>query len=478
MMDNTQQRFKHWQWRVIICSMIGYSIFYFVRKNFSFAMPSLAAEYGIGDLQLGTILTAVGIIYGISKFVNGFIADRANARWHLVIGLSACVILNFFFGWSARLSAWISGSESGPDFVNVMVWTIGILLVLNNIFQGCGFAPCNRLMVHWVPPRELATKMSIWNTSHSIGAGIVSVLCGATIGGMGMNLAGQPATVEQIAANLGRAADDPVVLQAASHVGAWQWCFWIPALIGAFGVFFILISLRDTPSSVGLPELPGTKTELDDHDNAAGYKEFVRKKVLRNPVIWALALCDLFVYIVRFAVLDWGPKFLQQGESALSPQLAGWTIAIFEIAGCAGMIFAGWATDRFLGSKGQRMCFIEMLITAACLVGLWLLPKGHPVAMLVLLAVAGFFLYGPQALLGVIASNHVTKKAASSAVGLIGLMSYVSTIFTGFGVGLLSNTFHEAFWNHLFLIMAGVAVVGGFVVVPLWNMKNDGYIHN
>ena len=478
MTDNTRRRFKQWQWRVITCSMIGYSIFYFVRKTFSFAMPSLAAEYGIGDLQLGAILTAVGIIYGISKFVNGFIADRSNARWHLVIGLGACVILNFFFGWSAKLSAWISGSTSGPDFVNVMVWTIGILLVLNNVFQGCGFAPCNRLMVHWVPPRELATKMSIWNTSHSIGAGIVSVLCGAIIGGMGMNLAGEPATLEQIAANLGRAVDDPVVLQAASHVGAWQWCFWIPALIGAFGVFFILVSLRDTPSSVGLPELPGTKTELDDHDDAAGYKEFVRKKVLRNPAIWALALCDLFVYIVRFAVLDWGPKFLQQGESALSPQLAGWTIAIFEIAGCAGMIFAGWATDKFLGSKGQRMCFIEMLITAACLVGLWLLPKGHPVAMLVLLAVAGFFLYGPQALLGVIASNHVTKKAASSAVGLIGLMSYVSTIFTGFGVGLLSNTFHEAFWSNLFLIMAGVAVVGGLVVIPLWNMKNDGYIHD
>lgn len=476
-MKPTKHSFKYWQWRVIICSMIGYSIFYFVRKNFSFAMPALSAEYGIGDLQLGTILTAVGLIYGVSKFINGFIADRSNARWHLIIGLGACVLLNYIFGFSAKISAWIAGTPSGPDFVNVMVWTIAVLLVLNNVFQGCGFAPCNRLMVHWVPPRELATKMSIWNTSHSIGAGIVSVLCGAIIGTLGLNLAGDPLTVEQVAANLGRAVDDPVVIQAASHVGAWQWCFWIPAMIGTFGVFFILITLRDTPSSVGLPELEGTKTELDDNDTGAEYRKFVRKKVFGNPVVWALAFCDLFVYIVRFAVLDWGPKFLQQGESALSPQLAGWTIAIFEVAGCAGMIFAGWFTDKFLGSKGQRMCVIEMVITALCLVGLWLLPSGHPVAMLALLAVSGFFLYGPQALLGVIASNHVTKKAASSAVGLIGLMSYVSTIFTGFGVGLLSNLFHDAFWNNLFLIMAGIAVIGGLVVIPLWNMKNDGYIH-
>lgn len=473
----TKKSFNYWQWRVIICSMIGYSIFYFVRKNFSFAMPALSAEYGIGDLQLGTILTAVGVVYGVSKFINGFIADRANARWHLVIGLGACVLLNVLFGWTAKLSAWIAGAPDGPDFVNAMVWSIGILLVLNNIFQGCGFGPCNRLMVHWVPPKELATKMSIWNTSHSIGAGIVSVLCGAIIGGMGLNMAGDPDVVGRIAGHLGRAADDPVVLQAASHVGAWQWCFWIPAIIGAVGVFFIIITLRDTPSSVGLPELQGTKTELDNNDSGEEYRKFVRRKVLASPVVWTLAICDLFVYIVRFAVLDWGPKFLQQGESALSPQLAGWTIAIFEVAGCAGMIFAGWATDKLMGSKGQRMCFIEMMITAACLVGLWLLPKGHPIAMLILLAVAGFFLYGPQALLGVVASNHVTKKAASSAVGLIGLMSYVSTIFTGFGVGLLSNLFHDGFWNNLFLIMGGVAIVGGLVVLPLWNMKEDGYLH-
>ncbi len=473
--DGKTDFFKSWQWQVIICSMIGYSIFYFVRKNFSFAMPALAAEYGIGDLQLGSILTAVGVIYGISKFLNGILADRSNARWHLVIGLGACVVLNFIFGWSAKLSALISGNEFGPDFVNVMVWLMAILLVLNNVFQGCGFAPCNRLMVHWVPPTELATKMSIWNTSHSIGAGIVSVLCGAIIGGMGMNLAGEPATVERIAANLGKAIDDPAVITAAKHVGAWQWCFWIPALIGAVGVFFILTTLRDTPTSVGLPELKGTKTALDNNDTTAEYKKFVKKRVFGNPVVWALAICDLFVYIVRFAVLDWGPKFLQQGETALSPQLAGWTIAIFEIAGCAGMLAAGWATDKLFKSKGQRMCLIEMFITALCLVGLWLLPKGHPVAMLVLLAVSGFFLYGPQALLGVVASNHVTKKAASSAVGLIGLMSYVSTIFTGFGVGLLSKTFGNGFWNNLFLIMAGVAVIGGLIVLPLWNMKNNGY---
>jgi len=434
----TKHSFRHWQWRVIICSMISYAVFYFVRKNFSFAMPMLGEEYGISNTSFGIILSLVGIIYGLSKFVNGIIADRTNARWHLVLGLGVCALCNYIFGFSDIISHWITGKTEGPDFVNGIVIVMAVLLVINNIFQGCGFAPCNHLMVHWVPPKELATKMSLWNTSHSFGAFGASLLCG--------------------------------------YLTSWKLCFWIPAAIATFGILFIIVTLRDTPKSVGLPELPDTKTEIDDNDDPAAFKQFLRKKVFRNPVIWMLALTDLFVYIVRFAVLDWGPTFLQQREvNPLSQELAGWTIGIFEIAGCAGMMLAGFIADKVFKGKIQRLCAIEMGLVAVCLVVLHFIQNtASPVVILAVLAVAGFFLYGPQALLGVIASNHATKKAASSAVGLIGLMSYVSVIFTGFGIGWFSDNFG---WGGLFLLMSVVSVIGGVVIASLWNLKNDGYLH-
>ena len=421
--------------------MAGYSMFYFVRKNFSFAMPALAAEYGITNTSFGVILTLVGFVYGLSKFVNGIIADRANARWHLVIGLGACVLLNFAFGWSDVLGRALSGQSEGPLFVSAMVAVMAVLLILNNVFQGCGFPPCNRLLANWVPPKELATKTAIWNTSHSVGAGVVSVLCGYLI----------------------------------ASGGDWRLCFWVPGAIAAAGVIFILLTLRDTPSSVGLPELPGTKTELDEDDSKEAFRSFIRKRVFLNPIIWVLAVTDFFVYIVRFAVLDWGPTFLQNRAVPLSPQLAGWTIAIFEIAGCAGMLCAGWVSDRFFGGKTQRMCAVEMLLVAACMVVLHFLPAdASPYLVLFLLALSGFFLYGPQALLGVIAVKQATKKAASSAVGLIGFMSYLSVVVTGAGLGWFSDTFG---WGFLFLLMTAGSVVGAILVGTLWSIPEDGYIH-
>lgn len=437
----TRHTFGYWQWRVIISTMVGYSMYYFVRKNFSFAMPALGEEYGITNTSFGIILTLVGLIYGVSKFINGIISDRTNARWHLALGLGICVILNLVFGWSDRLSHLITGNESGPDFVNAMVVIMAILLVLNNIFQGCGFAPCNHLLAHWIPPKELATKTALWNTSHSIGASIVSVICGYII----------------------------------ASTGDWRYCFWLPALIAAAGVVFVIATLRDTPASVGLPELEDTRTELDDDDSTEAFRAFLAKKVFRNPIIWMFALTDLFVYIVRFAILDWGPTFLQDRANPLSPQLAGWSIAIFEIAGCAGMLCAGWISDRYFGGKTHRMCAVEMFLVAICLAILYFIQESaSAVSVLVLLALAGFFLYGPQALLGVAATKQATKKAASSAVGLIGFVSYLSVIFTGVGLGWFSDNFG---WDYLYILMAGISVLGGIVMVFLWNIKDDGYIH-
>ncbi len=429
----TEKKFKYWQWRVIICSMISYAMFYFVRKNFSFAIPLLQAEYPeITKAQFGAIMSAGGIIYGISKLINGIIGDRTNARWHLALGLSVCVAVNFLFGFSAKLSTLITGDTAGPDFIGGLVAIMSILYIINQIFQGCGFAPCNHLMVSWVPPHELATKMSVWNMSHSIGAFVAAVICG--------------------------------------YITDWQLCFWIPATISLVGIFFIIITLRDTPKSVGLPELPKIKGEIDDkeHKDPKTFRKFIVKKVFLNPIVWILAITDLFVYIVRFAILDWGPTMLQ--DMGLSSSLTGWTVALFEVAGCAGMIAAGVVSDRIFKSKSQRVCTIEFAVVAVLLVALHFVQDMHkPVLFLALLILAGFFIYGPQALIGVVASNQVSKKAASSAVGLIGFMSYVSTLITGYPLGKFADTYG---WHQIFILMAGMSVIGTVLIATLWFIKD------
>src|SRR5262249_35933534 len=92
--------YRLWQRRVLIASIIGSATFYFVRKNLSVAMPVMEKDLGISKTDLGLFLTLHGVLYGISKFANGFLGDQCNARVFMVVGLVSSAILNVFFGLS------------------------------------------------------------------------------------------------------------------------------------------------------------------------------------------------------------------------------------------------------------------------------------------------------------------------------------------------------------------------------------------
>ena len=471
------KRFKYWQTRTIIATMVGYALFYFVRKNFSLAMPGLEADLGISKTSLGIFLTLNGVVYGLSRFVNGILADRMNARWYMAIGLALCALANFAFGFGEDVSYWITGQHDGSQFTNTMILFMGIMWVINGMLQGTGFPPCARLLTHWIPPTELATKMSVWNTSHSIGAGLVVILCGYIMGTLGTNMAGDPDAVASIAANLGVSPDDAAgmerVMTSAAHVGAWKWCFWIPAAISFAGAIGLFITLRDTPRSVGLPELPGTEIKKEKPGKkSAEEKHMLRRMVFANPLIWVLSIANFFVYIVRFSVLDWGPSLLKQSKG-ISLEMAGWLVALFEIAGIVGMIFAGWATDRYLKGRAHRTCVFCMLGAIISTAIFWLVPDTASAWVLAIpFTLIAFFIYGPQALLGIAAANQATKEAAASANGILGIFGYASTLISGVGFGYVADHYG---WGSTYIVILAFAVVGMLTIATIWNAKGDGY---
>lgn len=408
--------YRLWERRVLIASIIGYATFYFVRKNLGVAMPVMEKELGISKADLGLFLSLHGVLYGVSKFTNGFFGDRCNARVFMAVGLIISAVMNVCFGFSSAVLAF------------------GIFWMLNGWFQGMGFPPCARLMTHWFPPKKLATKMSVWNISHSIGASVIVILCG----------------------------------YLAVH--SWRLCFFVPAGIALACSVFLLLRLPDTPESVGLPEVEGTRARLPA-DKADDFKKILFKHVLSNKYIWLVSAANFFVYTVRYAVLDWGPTFLTQSKH-IQLTNAGWMVAAFELSGLIGMLLAGWLTDRVFGGRGMRTCLIYMSLTVAAILLFWKVAGQSVLLNTLCLCAAGFFIYGPQALVGIAAANLATKRAAASAVGLTGLFGYASTLLSGWGLGLLVEKYG---WNAGFMGMFIVAVIGTLLFALGWRAHAHGY---
>jgi OPA family glycerol-3-phosphate transporter-like MFS transporter/OPA family sugar phosphate sensor protein UhpC-like MFS transporter len=320
-----EKKFQKAQTTFIFSSMVVYAFFYLTRKNLSMAMPGMLEEGVISTYAVGTMLSLHGILYGLSRFVNGFWADRLNGRIFMTIGLALSALMNFCFGCTS---------------LSVM---FAVFWVLNGWTQGMGFPPCAKMLTHWIHPKELATKMSIWNTSHSFGAVFALGLC---------------------------------TLLLALGFG-WRWCFYVPAVLAGLVAVFCFFVVKETPTEAGVEELEieGVQAKADNASSVTT-KDRMRL-VFCNKVIWMVAISNFFVYIVRFGFLDWGPTFLKQFKGIPVAKGGLMTIA-FELAAVVGTIFAGWITDKWFKGRGVRTCVFCMLFAALFSFGFWYLPSSAP----------------------------------------------------------------------------------------------------
>jgi OPA family glycerol-3-phosphate transporter-like MFS transporter/OPA family sugar phosphate sensor protein UhpC-like MFS transporter len=183
------------------------------------------------------------------------------------------------------------------------------------------------------------------------------------------------------------------------------------------------------------------------------------------------ALANFFVYTIRYGMLDWGPTMLKETRGIQILQ-SGWMMAAFEGAGLVGMLAAGWLTDRIFGGRGARMCLVCMVLCCGVMLLFWKVP-GQSVWMSTgLLMLAGFFIYGPQALVGISVANLATKEAAATAVGLTGIFGYASKVLSGWGLGLLVQRYG---WDRAFACLVVVCVGGIVMFAVAWGARAHGY---
>ena len=446
-MDQTAKKYRYWEWRTIVALFIGYALFYFVRKNLSVAIPAMEAELGITKTQLGVFLTFNSIIYGFSRFINGLLVDRFSKRKIMSLGLLLTSAVNLLICFSPKLDGMMNLLDAEGKATMALVYLIGSLWVLNGYLQGMGVPPCVSLLAHWIKPSELATKQSIWNVSHTVGAGVVVALCGYLLQHFGYS--------------------------------AWYLCFAVPALLALIGVPVLWFGLKDDPTEVGLPPVEKMESGASqqeegsnplEHIDGAKYKRIINKMVFGNPYIWILAISNFCIYVIRLTILDWGASFLTEIKG-LDIAKAGGLLATTEIiGGTFGMLLAGWLSDKLFQSKAHRTCFFCVIFATLSFFLFW---KTESITLsFIFLVLSSFFIYGPQALYGTCASQQATKYAAGTGNGIIGIFGYLSSVVSGVMFGAKAEA---GGWDSVFPIAIAFGIAGAVAIALMWNAPANGY---
>ncbi len=410
--------YRRYRLQMMLTIFAGYAGYYITRNNFSMAKPYLIHDLGFSKGDVGLIGSMMMMAYGISKFIMGNVSDRSNPRYFLGTGLILSGLVNIFFGFLPSM------------FFMAVFW------FANGWFQGMGWAPCARIMTHWFSDRERGTKMAIWNTAHNVGGMLAPAL--ATL--------------------------------AFVIFCSWKGMFYFPAFIViAIGVL-VIVFLRDTPQSVGLPSIEEFRndypeTSVDDRERELSSKEILFNFVFNNRFLWILAFANVLVYMVRYGVLNWAPTYLTEVKGYTIAN-SGWQSILYESAGIPGMLLTGWVSDRFFRGRRSPVMVICMVVVTGALMLYWLNPKGNYWLDSLALFLIGFLIYGPVMLIGVSAVDLVPKKAAGTAGGFTGLFGYIGGIIAEAGIGRIAQ--HS--WDNGFIVLIVAAVISVALLSLTWNV--------
>lgn len=421
--DKIPSNYKKYRLQVFVSIFIGYAAYYFIRKNFNMAAPYLIETYGYSKAQIGFVGSALGFAYGISKFVMGNVSDRCNPRYFLSVGLILAAIANIMLGFASSVPL------------------LFVMMLLNGWFQGMGWPPCGRTLAHWFSPKERGTWMAVWNVAHNVGAAMVPT----------------------------------IALVGYTLFATWRGMFYFPALISIGIALFVIVFLRDTPQSVGLPPIeeyrndyPEIQIDPKDMERELSGREILLNYVLNNKYIWYIAIANIFVYLVRYGLLDWIPVYLKEVKG-FNIKEAGVTFALYEWAAIPGTIVVGWLSDKVFHGRRAPMAIICMI---GVMVAVFLYWKSENMSAInIAIAFAGALIYGPVMLIGVAALDYVPKKAAGTAAGLTGLFGYVGgSVAASFIIGIIVDKFS---WNGAFFLIIASCLLTIIFLIPTWNLSKQ-----
>jgi OPA family sugar phosphate sensor protein UhpC-like MFS transporter len=434
--------YKYWRIRILYSMFFGYVFYYFTRKSFTFAMPGLIEDLHFDKVQLGLLGSILSIVYGISKFTSGVLSDRSNPRYFMAFGLVMTGVFNICFGLSSSFLFF------------ALFWG------LNGWFQACGWPPCARFLTHWYSQSERGSWWSTLNVSHNVGGGLSSWIVGACMA---------------LPPFLKGAKILPPELEEMLPSG-WRLAMYVPGVLCIMGGIFLINRLRDTPQSLGLPPIEkfrndyGSVKNQEDLERELSIRERLVEYVLKNPYIWLLAVAYFFVYVIRTGVNDWTALYLLESKGYESRLIANGTVSMFDVGGFCGCLVAGWASDKLFGAKRGPINVIFSLFAFCALLIFWFAPTGDTYGWVDAIAIAliGFSVFGPQMLIGVCAVEFSHKKAAATANGFVGCISYIGAAAAGYPLGKIIQEFG---WDAFFLSLLICCVASALLLIPTWNIK-------
>lgn len=410
--------YRKWRVRAFLGAYIGYMGYYVTRQAISPVAHLFKSANHLTDHQYGLLISSALLAYGICKFFSGMLADRGDIRKLFAFGLLFSSSINLFFGYISSF-AWL-----------LFFWTVSQML------QTIGSAACTRVFVYWFSPRERTRTWLLWDSSQTLGTMIIALLAG--------------------------------IILSLSKVFPWLDWRWVFIASGIWGIatsFYILLSMADTPVSVGLSPIEEymhmRHLVICPKKEKGNYWKILCKYVLSNKYIWVLCLANFFSYFGKYVIFSWSAVFLE--SRFLDVATIPFIFTINPLLGSFGAITAGFVSHYLFDGECLPVGVLSFAGFAICSY-LFYLYAGtqHIWITCICIGLLGFFGAAISGLLAVAVSFLTVKESAAAANGLFGIVGYAGGFFAGIGAATIKMLWN---WDGVFFACVMGCMVGILLVL-------------
>ena len=406
------------RWTVIGAIFFVSAVSYLDRTNISIAAQPLREEFGLTQIQLGTVLTAFVLAYALAQPFAGRLADRFGGYKVIAGGLI----------WWSVLTAITALVPS------TTLHAFGLLIAVRALL-GVGeaviYPASNRLVANWVPVHERGLANGIIFAGVGFGAGVA-----------------------------------PPLVTYFLITSGWRTAFWASAIVGIVGLVMWLWIARERPQGHKRVQT-GELSVIERGIHPAARREATItaperilswREITSNRQVLLLTTSYFCFGYVAFIFFTWFFTYLStvRGLDLRASGIYGMLPFIAMAVACA---FGGWISDRISVRWGKRMgrCWpaaIGMLLSGIFVALATQVADARTAALV--LALGSGSLYLSQSAFWTLSAD-IGRSSAGSVSGFMNFGCQIG----GASVAQLSPIIAESYgWTATFLVTATAAVIG------------------
>ena len=417
---NTEKRVWGYRWTILFVLWLLYIINYFDRISVLVFLPYIQKDLNLTPVEIGWVGSIFFLGYAVAQVSSGILADKIGPKKTMSVAIWVFTGVTFITGFVR-------------NFWQFIILRLGLALG-----EGHHYVPAVRTIANWFPRHEKGRANGYFTTAWAFGPALIPIIV--------------------------------TWMSADVFSGAWRPVFFVLAVPGIIGVFFLNKYIADTAGEIFKKGRMSQK-EYDLITSSVGEEADVHGKAYSTKIFttdvqyYMYSLLFFVLLMIYWGMTTWISTFLVR-QHGMDIKTMGFYAAVPYIVAGFAMWFGGQCADKLFHGRMKVVTIIGFLGCVPALYFIGHVPKGDTSLLLLGLSLGGFFINFPWGAMQAYPSMRYPKEVVGRAMGItngVGQFgSFISPVIAGYLVISLPDKSYDfgnafLFWSVLALFAAVAA---------------------